>query len=1611
MESLLRQPTADADARVAASIDHWKRKLLDLSKRNRLLNFKVNKVSTVHIVDEQPAEVFRSLFLMERSMRFAPAPEAERSRASGPGGPEEGGEDDPMAEAEEPAELLAPEFAPYEASDLAHRHKDDVLQTASPPEALDRSLRRLDDQARTTIEEQGVNTLFLALGMLSYRESEDSREFYRAPLVLLPVALGRKSAKTGYTVRVADEDPFVNPALAEYLRRTHAVSLPDLPEWTDIPTDYDLQSFLLQVMEATGTKAGWTVTTDIYLAPFAFQKFVMFKDLEANGSAFGGHPLVRQLITRSGTTLRGLPDEIRSMDLDRQYPPESTYQVVNADSSQLRAIAAVASGHDMVIEGPPGTGKSQTITNLIARALSQGKSVLFVAEKMAALDVVHTRLVEAGFGEFCLELHSGKANKRLVMKGIAEALDASLQRPRLHDSSGGRLQELRQDLRAYAEALHTPFGALNASPFRIYGELGMVLAAPKVPYTGPVEDVERERLEATVRDFEDLAEASTAIGVPAEHPWRDTGRTFYPESGLDEVEELLRTLGGELREVIDLAGEVEASLGLPRVRTFADVRTAIEVAEVLGRSPGAPLAVLQSEAWNAPPSDALDLVRRGRELARLREHVGERFKAEVLEQEHASEIAFIEEKESSFFRWLNFLNGRFRLVRRRWMGYRQAGYSASLLEQAEEMKKVDVLRRERSELQDRHATGTQLFGGLWRGEESSWDALQNYIGWVVEFRAVCVSHELEGRALETAARPAPDLSRVARMSATTERALSTLRTLASRVEWPERYLEDRPLQEVRARAEAMRENIELAPRWAAFELARSKVATGIGKGMLPPAMRGEIAFGDLPRAFRRAFFQQWLATVVQERRPLLAFQTLTHEQRVAEFRRLDERVLDENRITLVAQLRDQVQARLRTPEAVAGMPFLRREMARQRALSPLRKTLRNAEAAIRAIKPCFLMSPLTVAQLIDGAEPSFDLVIFDEASQLPAEDAVGAIARGERLVVVGDPKQLPPTNFFSVMTGQVQAPLGADGQPLFEDTESILEEMMGAGVPTSRLKWHYRSTHESLITFSNVSFYDADLFTFPSVETDSHGAGLQFEYIPEGVYEGKGLNLVEARRVADAVVEHAKLHPELSLGVGTFNLRQQIAIQDELEIRRRQDPSIEPFFARKEEGGFFVKNLENIQGDERDVIFISVTYAKDADGKLRYNFGPLNGENGWRRLNVLTTRARKRMKVFSSMRGDEINPASTSSNGPRLLREFLLYAEHGRLESVVVSDSAETESPFEREVYQALTHRGLRLQPQVGVAGYRIDLGVLDEAVPGRFVCGIECDGVAYHASETARDRDRLRQQVLEARGWTIFRIWSTDWFKDRPGQIDRILRLVEEARRRAVEEREAEEEARARAAEEAALAAETIAQEPPVVEAVLADPTVGSSTDPDSPLPELVAEPYVMADASPVHQDDLLAAPASAIARVISEVVEVEGPIHMAELASRVASRWGVSRVGSRILARITYECGVAARRGLVEIRGDFVWGPVGRLVVRSRAGTKLSAERIAPEEYREALLMVLRVRDMVPRAQLVAEVRSLLGYSRTGAKLEESIGSALDALLADGTVGEASTGMCIRG
>jgi len=607
--------------------------------------------------------------------------------------------------------------------------------------------------------------------------------------LFVPVQLSRKSIGASYVLEIGDDDPMVNPALAEYLRRSFGIASPELPDLRAITDDYDLQELFQLFHEQIRKQPGWAIGTEAHVGQFSFHKLVMYKDLEANSTSLAAHEIVRQIVTRSGPGHFGLPDEVRKLQLDAEFTPDRSTQVVDADASQLRAIAAVARGYDLVIEGPPGTGKSQTITNLIAQALAAGKTVLFVAEKMAALQVVQGRLKAAGLGEFCLELHSTKANKRLVMRDIANALDASLQRAEGSTASPERLGELRAILTGHADAVHTPRGALGASPYRAYGELARVVAAPKRSLSVAIDGVTQQQLDETVRRLEDLAATAGQITNPAEHPWRDSTKAYHSEQSLDEVGRLGQGLITSLDDVIQRGEAVHTSLQLPAIRTFMDIGIAREIAGVLKRSPGAPLAVLESAAWNAPPPEARALLERGRRIVALKKHVHDHFKHEVLSRSHSKDIAYVSEKSKGILRFLAFLDGPHREITNRWRSYRlSASRKVALTDQMADMRKVEQLRAERAALEVENAVAREFFGALWKSESSSWDMLENYIHWVVEFRGLCVRHALASRVIATAAQGPADVSSVADLEGRAAAAITALVALRVAVGWPTAYL-------------------------------------------------------------------------------------------------------------------------------------------------------------------------------------------------------------------------------------------------------------------------------------------------------------------------------------------------------------------------------------------------------------------------------------------------------------------------------------------------------------------------------------------------------------------------------------------------------------------------------------------------------------------------------------------------------------------------------------------------------------------------------------------------------------------------------------------------------
>lgn len=551
--------------------------------------------------------------------------------------------------------------------------------------------------------------------------------------------------------------------------------------------------------------------------------------------------------------------------------------------------------------------------------------------------------------------------------------------------------------------------------------------------------------------------------------------------------------------------------------------------------------------------------------------------------------------------------------------------------------------------------------------------------------------------------------------------------------------------------------------------------------------------------FDRAWYESVVDTAHDERPALRDFHGDAHNTTVDLFRTLDGQSLDYNQ-SRVAQTHRQIAARHRQlpdrlPRLQAGegedsetaqvrrqigqLRVLQREIEKRARHKPIRQLLVEAGDIIQELKPVFMMSPLSIANYLEPESAKFDLVVFDEASQVRPVDALGALFRAEKAVVVGDSKQLPPSSFFDRVV-QSGDDTEDEEESVTADIESILGLFASQGAPSRQLRWHYRSRHESLIAVSNQEFYDNNLVVFPSPDAGREAAGLRFHYLPDSVYDRSRsrTNQQEAVAVADFVMEHAVQSPELSLGVAAFSQAQAQAIEDRLEMLRRQDDSGEEFFTAHPEEPFFVKNLENVQGDERDVIFISIGYGRDATGRVAMNFGPLNNDGGERRLNVLITRAKQQCHVFTNLRVDDIDLNRSRASGVRALKTFLAHAETNVMPSDIPYESDfAVDSPFQQAVANRLKEQGYQVNQEVASAGKFVDLGIVDPAQPGRYIMGIECDGASYHSSRSARDRDRLREAHLRGLGWELHRIWSTDWFRNPERELGRAIDAIERAK------------------------------------------------------------------------------------------------------------------------------------------------------------------------------------------------------------------------------------------
>jgi DNA polymerase III delta prime subunit len=1556
-------------------LEKARQQLLDLSGHNRLLNHRKRGQRTLEVIDERMDEVYRLLVAEGRQMNFLALEESELlSREDAP-------DPDEASESELVRHIF--QLAALEESSGDDRHTDRNLQTLLPGTQLQRRLLNLSRVAESALQEQGVNVLYLALGTLEWRAEDDSVR--RAPLLLIPVELSRRSVKHRHRIRRTEEEIEVNPALRELCRQHFRAELPDFDEEQPNPAS----AYLRAVERGLAQPMRWGVLPEINLGIFSFAKLLMYRDLKDErwpdelpitvnptlGRLFGELPPATDLAT-----------PIDASDLDETIGPLDACHVLDADSSQFAAIEAAKAGHNLLISGPPGTGKSQTIANMIGELLVAGRSVLFVSEKMAALDVVRARLNKVGLGDFVADLHSRKTRKADFVRSLAQSLHA--EQPPLPSNlerDAATLMEQRRRLNAYVRALHERRAPLEMSVYEAVSRCALLRHAPELAIEIPAYDRwTPQRLADAQEIVGSYARAWERVGDQRAHPWRGLERSDLPLRVRQQIEQTLPSLSHALERVSALIEAVATRLGAAAPACMADAADLADAVRTCLAFDSTARSAMASAAWDDVPAEAAALLRAGAELGQIRSTLEPRWRRDAEEIDLAPVAQRMRIGGKSPLRFLKPSWWSDRALLRRLSTNRKVLADQNTLLQ--DLDQIAQARRLRSQIIDAGIRGGTLFGALWREDDSDWDACEAMVRDVVRVRGALrgagASPEHVATLLTEPARDAlqADLNEMTSSQDDFRRqwsAFCDVVALDEQAFFDSESHATTTLTNLRSCLDTCAAHGETLEDWTT--LVRAREACSAAQLEAVTAITDTSFASSLTDGFSRQFFRLWTDHVLRTVPELQYFRGEDREALIDAFRTSDSRWIGRSTERAGACLGAQRPQARPTFSDSSGLSVLLAEAGKKRRHMPIRRLLTStAGAVVQKLRPCFMMSPLSVAQFLDPKGLHFDVVIFDEASQVLPEDALGAIARASQVILVGDENQLPPTNFFQSIGAESDDVVHDDDITGIDttDLESILS-LGKAAYPSSHvsLRWHYRSRHESLIAFSNDEFYDGRLRIFPSSMTDRQSFGLTMRHVPDGVYmRGTARNNpVEARTVAEAVMEHARQSPQRSLGVGAFSQSQQQAIEDEIELLRMEsdDAAIEQFFHPDRDEPFFVKNLETIQGDERDVILLSVGYARDPDGKLTQHFGPINKEGGWRRLNVLVTRARERCVLFSSIRSEEITARPGMPRGVEALKAYLHFAQHG-LQTEDLSSHAAHTAPLQQSVRAALEAEGHTVHSHVGCAGFAVDLGVVDPQRPDRYAVGIEFDGAVYHDAATARDRDRIRQSVLESRGWTVLRVWAADWFRQPDATVARLVADVERAMQKQAEP--------------------PATPQPDAAPDLTADDASESEDDAESeqsqgagPLIPGMAN-YIRFESRPLgDRSSLLRQPPTALAQLMSQMVEIESPMHVEELLGSVARLHDTRVVGDA--EDLLHEAiDVGQREGLFTLREMFLWKPDGDPPTprwRSSEDAVRRAEHISPEEVAQASVLVVRNEYGVPLDDLAAATIRAMGFQRLGPQL----------------------------
>ena len=1125
----------------------------------------------------------------------------------------------------------------------------------------------------------------------------------------------------------------------------------------------DVPKIIASLRYAIREQPRWEVVRGAYLGNFSYGQIALWRDIHENSEVLAQNRIVSSLM--AGHLTWECDDERFSSGM----PSQNLLLPIPADASQMFAIESGNQGMSFVLHGPPGNGKSQTITGQIAVALGEGKKVLFVTEKLAGLSVVQKRLEEIGLGPFCLELHSDKARKQDVLRHFSKVLELAEEHDTIKLAGRSRkLAQIRESLDGYAQALHS----VSQCGMSLYELITRYEQLQSDVQFAPEELLPPEQVtEAVLADQEELLGRMNSmlreLGSLENHALRRITGVTYSQEVRQRINAAISGYKKALEKAVVAADAFAKVYELPEAASYVEYESFADLAQ-------------QLTAWKEFPrswdgnGDLLAALQPVKELAEafsaanvLREQLLEQWKPAFLELPGRYLLDDYQRgmNGSVLSRQVCLLRFRKKLTPLEKVGIAPENLAPHLVKLSHYQFCVNRAERlmEESALLLKDSFGEPPYH--WNDILHTIDKAEYTVS---KLRTLTHSNSEEFR-VKYAGSEHGSMQSV-EMKKAWDELLTKRDTLygmldmipsASGLDWIHRETAD---------CERMLEQSDMLKDWTAWN-SLCQEAKKMGLGCVVDALYSGVDPEQVCSGYRKAVYQSVIGHIIDTQSALSGFSGLIFNDKINSLRQLDQELIGLTRQEInekVIQRISQTVAAARKENA--ALSTLRKAISVNGRGTTLRKLFAQISELLFELCPCMLMSPTSVAQYLPMRSGLVDLVIFDEASQLPTSKAVGALARGENAVIVGDCNQMPPTSFFASNA------VDEDNMDI-EDLESVLDDCLSLNMPSCYLRWHYRSRHESLIAFSNNRFYDNKLLTFPSArDRNSH---VQLRLVENGVFDrGKTR---QNRAEAEAVVEELRGRSRsgdrspMSVGIITFNIEQQRLIEDLLQEACREDECLRSWCDQARER-LFIKNLENVQGDERDVILLSVGYGPDKNGKVSLNFGPLNRAGGWRRLNVAVSRARHEMQVFTSLLPEQIDLRRSGSRGVQELRAFLEYAG-GRMLPVNKSTLKMAAAPvgIAETLCAYLAAAGYQTVRNVGCSDLRVDIAVVHPDHPDQYIMGILLDGISYVGAKTTRDRELAQVDVLQNLGWNIHRVWTLDWWDNRSKELRRMASRLKE--------------------------------------------------------------------------------------------------------------------------------------------------------------------------------------------------------------------------------------------